>query len=280
MKQEQIRTFSINDINIGGTAKPVLIAGPCVIESYEATRVLAEQLQDIAARVGMQLVFKASYDKANRTSADSYRGPGLQEGLSVLQRIRRELSVPVVSDVHRHEEILPAAEVLDMLQVPAFLCRQTDFIIDIARAGKPVNIKKGQFMAPEAMRMVFAKAAGTGNHKLMVTERGVSFGYNNLVADMRSLVIMRQYGYPVVFDATHSVQLPGAQGVASGGDRRFVAPLARAAAAVGIDALFLEVHADPDRALCDGPNSLRLSDLELLLQQVLHVAAGPFAESL
>lgn len=258
---------------IGGGMPLVLIAGPCVIESEGRTLACAERITDMAARAGVSVVFKASYDKANRTSLTSFRGPGLKAGLGILARVRERLGVPVLSDVHRFEEIQPAAEVLDVLQVPAFLSRQTDFITAVARTGRAVNIKKGQFLAPHDVGPVLEKAASTGNHDILITERGASFGYNNLVVDMRGLVIMRETGYPVVFDATHSVQLPGGQGSASGGDRRFVAPLARAAAAVGVDALFLEVHENPDAALCDGPNSVALADLPELLEAVVTIAA-------
>ena len=249
-----------------------LIAGPCVIEGERQAMDCARALKGIAVAAGMPFIFKASYDKANRTSLASFRGPGLKAGLAVLRAIREELGVPVLSDVHRFEEIAPASEVLDVLQIPAFLCRQTDFITAVAGAGKAVNIKKGQFLAPHDILPALEKAASTGNRNIFLTERGSSFGYNNLVVDMRGLVIMRDFGFPVVFDATHSVQLPGGRGTASGGDRRFVAPLARAAAAAGVDALFLEVHENPDAALCDGPNSLALSDVPELLTAVMRIA--------
>ena len=256
---------------MGGGQPLVLIAGPCVIEGEREAFSAASKLKDIAAAVGMPFIFKASYDKANRTSLTSYRGPGLKAGLEILKGIKDEFSLPVLSDVHRFEQIGPAAEVLDVLQIPAFLCRQTDFIIEVASAGKTVNIKKGQFLAPYDIMPVLEKAASTGNQNIMVTERGSCFGYNNLVVDMRGLIIMRTMGYPVVFDATHSVQLPGGQGIASGGDRQFVAPLARAAVAAGVDALFLEVHENPDAALCDGPNSVLMTDLPELLRQILNI---------
>lgn len=252
----------------------VLIAGPCVIEGERETLSCAARIRDTAARAGVPVVFKASYDKANRTSRTSFRGPGLKSGLAILRKVREQFGMPVLSDVHRFEEIEPAAEVLDILQIPAFLSRQTDFITAAAGAGRAVNIKKGQFLAPHDMGPVLEKASSTGNHNILITERGSSFGYNNLVVDMRGLVIMRETGYPVVFDATHSVQLPGGQGSSSGGDRRFVAPLARAAAAAGIDALFLEVHENPDAALCDGPNSVALADLPGLLEAVVTIAAA------
>jgi 2-dehydro-3-deoxyphosphooctonate aldolase (KDO 8-P synthase) len=265
------RAIAIGNITLGGDNPLVLIAGPCVIESEKSTLDAASRLKQIAAGLGMPFIFKSSFDKANRSSARSYRGPGLKEGLRILGRVGRELGLPVLSDVHRFEEIGPAAEVLDVLQIPAFLCRQTDFVTEVARTGKVVNIKKGQFLAPWDIKNAAEKAASTGNDKIVITERGVSFGYNNLVADMRALPIMRGLGYPVVFDATHSVQLPGAGGAASSGDRKFVPHLTRAATAAGIDALFMEVHECPDKALCDGPNMLSLDDLPPLLKQVREI---------
>ena len=266
------REISIGPVTIGGNSL-VLIAGPCVIEpDHQRTVALATRLRDIAAEADIPFVFKASYDKANRTSINAYRGPGLDAGLELLQTIRQSLHVPVMSDIHAVSEVTPAAAVLDILQIPAFLCRQTDLVCAAAASGKPLNIKKGQFLAPGDMRYVIAKARSTGNDQIMVTERGVSLGYNNLVVDMRSLVQMRDFGCPVIFDATHSVQLPGGEEGASGGERRFVAPLCRAAAAVGIDALFLEVYEDPDSAPCDGPNALRTDDLPELLAQVKRIA--------
>lgn len=265
------REVKAGSVTIGGGNPLVLIAGPCVIEGEKAAFAAAEKLKTIASEAGIELVFKASYDKANRTSLTSYRGPGLKPGLDILKGIKDEFNLPILSDVHRFEEIGPAADVLDVLQVPAFLCRQTDFIIEVARAGKTVNIKKGQFLAPHDIMPLIDKAASTGNHNIIITERGSCFGYNNLVVDMRGLVVMRAMGYPVVFDATHSVQLPGGQGTASGGDRQFVAPLARAAVAAGIDALFLEVHENPDAALCDGPNSVLISELPELLRRILNI---------
>jgi 2-dehydro-3-deoxyphosphooctonate aldolase (KDO 8-P synthase) len=249
----------------------VLIAGPCVIESERSTLEAAERLKTITTDLGIPFVFKSSFDKANRSSVKSFRGPGLKEGLRILRRVSQEFKVPLLSDIHRFEEIAAASEVLDILQIPAFLCRQTDFVVEASKSGKVINIKKGQFMAPWDIRNAAEKAASTGNDKIIITERGVSFGYNNLVADMRSLPIMREMGYPVVFDATHAVQLPGAGGTASSGDRKFVPHLARAAAAAGIDALFMEVHACPDKALCDGPNMLSLDELPALLKQVQEI---------
>ena len=219
------------------------------------------------------MIFKSSYDKANRSSLDSYRGPGMEKGLRILERVKRELEIPVLADVHRFEEVAPAAAVLDILQVPAFLCRQTDFVLAIAATGKVINVKKGQFLAPWDMRNVVEKIQATGNHSILLTERGASFGYNNLVSDLRGLVIMRATGYPVVFDVTHSLQLPGGLGTSSGGQRDFIPPLARAAAAVGIDALFMEVHPHPEEALCDGPNSQPFEGLKPLLEQVMAIDA-------
>jgi len=261
------REINVRGIPIGGNKPFVLIAGPCVIESESATLEAASRLKQMTAELGIPFIFKSSYDKANRSSVKSYRGPGLNQGLKVLGRVATELDIPVLSDVHRFEEIVPAAEVLDVLQIPAFLCRQTDFVMAVARTGKVVNIKKGQFLAPWDIRNAAEKAAATGNDRIIITERGVSFGYNNLVADMRALPIMRGFGYPVMFDATHSVQLPGAGGAASSGDRKFVPHLTRAAVAAGVDALFMEVHACPDKALCDGPNMLALDELPALLRQ-------------
>ncbi|MCE5266195.1 MAG: 3-deoxy-8-phosphooctulonate synthase [Deltaproteobacteria bacterium] len=269
-----MRKIQVGQIEIGGGSPLVLIAGPCVIEDEETTVKIARELKRVTADLGIPLIFKASYDKANRTSRDAYRGPGLTRGLEILKRIREEFSLPVLSDVHRFEEIEPAAAILDVVQVPAFLCRQTDFIVEIARRAKTVNIKKGQFLAPWDAVNIVEKTAMAGNDRVMLTERGVSFGYNNLVVDFRSLPILRKTGYPVIFDATHSVQLPGGAGSASGGDREMVPCLARAAVAAGIDGLFFEVHPDPDRALCDGPNSLKLSTLPALLATLMKIDAA------
>ncbi|MDS4013374.1 MAG: 3-deoxy-8-phosphooctulonate synthase [Candidatus Accumulibacter sp.] len=251
-----------------GLEQPLfLIAGPCTAESLELCLEVAGQLKEVCARLALPYVFKASYDKANRTSGRSPRGPGLDEGLRILAEVRRQIGVPVLTDVHREEDIRAVAEVVDVLQTPAFLCRQTDFIEAVAAAGRPVNIKKGQFLAPGDMRNVVAKAqaAGGSEARIMVCERGASFGYNNLVADMRSLAIMRETACPVVFDATHAVQLPGGQGSVSGGQREFVPVLARAAVAVGIAGLFMETHPRPEQALSDGPNSWPLQRMESLL---------------
>ena len=267
------RSVAIADIKIGGKNPLVLIAGPCVIESEDATFRLARQLKAIAQKLGFPFIFKASYDKANRTSFHSYRGPGLKEGLKILAAIKKRVGVPVLSDVHEASEVLPASQVLDVIQIPAFLCRQTDLIMAAARQGKPVNIKKGQFLSPSEIAPIIQKATAAQNRRILITERGTTFGYNNLVVDMRSLVIMRKFGFPVIFDATHSVQLPGAKGQASGGEREFISPLALAAAAVGIDGLYLEVHPNPDEALCDGPNSLRLSEVTALLRKIKKITA-------
>ena len=258
----------IGDIRVGGGRPLSLIAGSCVIESRDSALRHATFLRDLTRRLDVPFIYKSSYDKANRTSLESFRGPGLDEGLRILQDVRCEVGVPVLTDVHEPDQIGPVCEVADIVQIPAFLCRQTDFVAGVARAAKVVNVKKGQFLAPWDIRNVVAKIVAAGNTNVLLTERGVSFGYNNLVSDMRSLVIMRESGFPVVFDATHSLQLPGGLGQASGGDRQFIAPLARAGAAVGVDALFMEVHEDPDRALSDGPTSFPLAGLEELLRAV------------
>jgi 2-dehydro-3-deoxyphosphooctonate aldolase (KDO 8-P synthase) len=260
-----MKPIRVGRLVIGGDAPFVLIAGPCVIEDEKKTLEIAGNLKEVTGKLGIPLIFKASYDKANRTANDAFRGPGLTRGLEILKRVRQAFSIPVLSDVHRFEEIDAAADVLDVLQIPALLCRQTDFVSAVARKARAVNIKKGQFIAPWDAAHILEKSAAAGNVNLMVTERGFSFGYNNLVVDFRSFPILRAMGYPVIFDATHSVQLPGASGKASGGDRRMVPGLARAAVAAGIDGLFFEVHPDPDRALCDGPNSLAMESLPDLL---------------
>jgi 2-dehydro-3-deoxyphosphooctonate aldolase (KDO 8-P synthase) len=261
-----VREIKINDKVIFGGARPfVLIAGPCVIESLNGTLKIAEAVKKIAARRGVPFVFKASFDKANRTSIRSFRGPGLYEGLKVLSQVKSRLGVPVLSDVHDAGQAQAAGEILDIIQIPAFLCRQTDLIVAAARTGKIVNVKKGQFMAPWDVNGIVQKMEEAGNRKLLLTERGVSFGYNNLVTDFRSLPLMRASGYPVVFDATHSVQKPGGLGTSSGGESRFIPLLARCAVAAGIDAIFLETHPNPSRALSDGPNTLALKNLDGLL---------------
>jgi 2-dehydro-3-deoxyphosphooctonate aldolase (KDO 8-P synthase) len=256
------------NVVIGRGAPLALISGPCVIEDYETTRRIAATLKDITNKLEIPFVFKASYDKANRTAVTSYRGPGLDDGLKVLAEIKKEFKIPILSDVHRISEIPAAARVLDIIQIPAFLCRQTDVIIAVARSGKVVNIKKGQFLAPWDMANVVEKITSAGNHNILITERGTMFGYNNLVVDFRGFMIMRQTGYPVVFDATHSVQLPGGAGTSSGGQRDYAPMLARAAVAAGVDGIFMEVHPDPDQALCDGPNSLKLDTIYDLLSQL------------
>jgi len=249
-----------------GLDRPLfLIAGPCVIESEQLALDTAGQLKDITGRLGIPFIYKSSFDKANRSSYQSYRGPGLEEGLKILEKIKTQIGVPVLTDVHEYTPLEEVATIADVLQTPAFLCRQTDFIQNVARQGKPVNIKKGQFLAPWDMRNVVAKARMAGNDHLMVCERGASFGYNNLVSDMRGLMVMRATGCPVVFDATHSVQLPGGQGNSSGGQREFVPVLARAAVAAGIAGIFMETHPDPDQALSDGLNAWPLGRMESLL---------------
>jgi len=265
------REIDAGGVRIGGGAPLALIAGPCVIESEANTLEAAERLKRIAADLSIALIFKSSYDKANRSSVTSFRGPGITAGLRVLSRVKQELGLPVLSDVHRFEEIAPAAEVLDVIQIPAFLSRQTDLLVAAAKTGRVVNIKKGQFLAPWDIKNAIGKVESTGNRNILITERGVSFGYNNLVVDMRALPILRGFGYPVVFDATHSVQIPGGAGTASSGDRQFVAPLTRAAVAAGVDALFMEVHACPDKALCDGPNMVSLDELPGLLRQAQEI---------
>ena len=256
------------NIRVGDGQPLVILAGPCVVEELDICRRIAETALKACDSLGLPYIFKASFDKANRTSISSYRGHGIHEGLATLAKIREEFGCPVITDVHEPEQCAIAAEVVDVLQIPAFLCRQTDLLLAAGATGKPVNVKKGQFLAPEDMRTVIEKVKSTGNERILLTERGTSFGYHNLVVDMRSLVIMRQLGQPVVFDATHSVQLPGGQGNSSGGNREYIEPLARAATAVGIDALFLETHPDPAQALSDGANSLRLADLPALLKSI------------
>jgi len=274
------REVRVGSITIGGRRPLALIGGPCAIENEKHALMTAERLVAITAERKVPFIYKSSYDKANRSSVRSYRGPGLVDGLRILKKVRDAVGVPVLSDIHQVSEVAPAAEVLDVLQIPAFLCRQTDLVLAAAGSGKPVNVKKGQFMAPADMKNVVDKVVSAGQHALLLTERGASFGYNNLVVDMRGLEIMRELGYPVVFDATHSVQLPGGAGERSGGERRYVQGLARAAVAFGVDALFMEMHEDPDRTmadgrpLSDGPNMLRIDDLPRLLDQLLAIRAG------
>jgi 2-dehydro-3-deoxyphosphooctonate aldolase (KDO 8-P synthase) len=267
------REIAINGIKIGAGRPLVLVAGPCVIESEAATLRHAERLMTICNGLSIPLIFKASYDKANRTSIGGFRGPGIRDGLKILAKVKDSLGLAVLSDIHSIEQVAPAAEVLDVLQIPAFLCRQTDLIVAAAQSGRVINIKKGQFLAPWDMKNVAAKAVAAGNENIILTERGASFGYNNLVVDMRTFPIMRSTGFPVIFDATHSVQLPGGQGECSGGQREYVEYLSRAAVAAGIDGIFMEVHEDPDKALCDGPNSIPLNELPALLKMLKSIDA-------
>ena len=260
---------------MAGPGQPLLLlAGPCVLESEELAWQVAAAMKKVCLELGINYVFKASFDKANRTSLNSFRGPGLDKGLRALARIREEIGVPVVSDVHEVNQVERAAEVLAILQIPAFLCRQTDLLVAAAKSGRPVNIKKGQFVSPWDMKYAVDKVRAAGGQNILLTERGSSFGYNNLVVDMRALPVLRGLGCPVIFDATHSVQLPGGAGGSSGGQREFIAPLARAAMAVGVDGLFMEVHPDPAKALCDGPNSWPLDQVTPLLRQLLAIRAA------
>jgi 2-dehydro-3-deoxyphosphooctonate aldolase (KDO 8-P synthase) len=258
----------IDHIPIGDNHPLLIIAGPCVIEDEAITLYTAEKLKGICSSIGLPLLFKSSFDKANRTSLGSYRGPGIERGLRILSEVRKKFGIPVISDIHSVEQVRTASQVLDVLQIPAFLCRQTDLILAASETGMPVSIKKGQFLAPWDMKNLVDKFTSTGNRRLLITERGSSFGYNNLVVDYRGLPIMRSLGCPVIFDVTHSLQLPGGQGQCSGGQREFAGPLARAAVAVGVDGLFMEVHPEPDKALCDGPNMLSLDTLPQLLKEV------------
>lgn len=266
------KKIKIGNVVVGGNNPLVFIAGPCVIETEEATLKIAKKLKEVSESLNIPLIFKSSYDKANRTSIKSYRGPGIEEGLRILEKVRKETSLPIISDIHSLEEIPHASEVLDVLQIPAFLCRQTDLILSASRTNKPVNIKKGQFLAPWDVKNIIEKFTSTGNHNVLVTERGTSFGYNNLVVDMRSIPIMQSFGYPVLFDATHGVQLPGGRGGTSGGQREFIAPLARAAVSVGCNAVFMEVHECPDKALCDGPNMLSLDEFLSLVRELKEIS--------
>jgi 2-dehydro-3-deoxyphosphooctonate aldolase (KDO 8-P synthase) len=268
------KLVKIGDLEVGAGRPLAVIAGPCVIESKESALKHAARLKEACDRVGVPYIFKSSFDKANRSSGKSYRGPGLEVGLEILAEVKKKIGVPVLTDVHEKEQVGPAKDVIDILQIPAFLCRQTDFVLAVAESRRVVNVKKGQFLAPWDMANVVEKILSTGNDKILLTERGVSFGYNNLVSDMRSLVVMRELGYPVVFDATHSLQLPGGLGHASGGERKFIPYLARAGVAAGVDVLFMEVHEDPDHALSDGPNSLALADFENLLRVVKEIDAA------
>lgn len=261
----------VGNFTIGGAAPLALLAGPCVLESLERSLLIGRTVKEICGRLGINYVFKASFDKANRSSFHSFRGPGLEKGLAWLKTIKEELGVPVVTDIHESYQAAPAAEVADILQIPAFLCRQTDLLHAAAQTGRVVNVKKGQFLAPDDMRNVVDKLHESGCDQLMLTERGASFGYHNLVVDMRSLPIMRSFGYPVIFDGTHSVQLPGGNGTSSSGNREYVEYLVRAAVGVGIDALFLEVHDNPEEALSDGANMVYLDKLEDLLKEALAI---------
>jgi 2-dehydro-3-deoxyphosphooctonate aldolase (KDO 8-P synthase) len=262
---EKQREIKLRNFVIGNNRPLVLICGPCVIESESHALAMAEQITRITGEVGVPFVFKASFDKANRTSISSFRGPGLEKGLRILQKVKEEMRVPVLSDVHNEGQVDRAAEILDIIQIPALLCRQTDLVTKVAHKGLIVNVKKGQFLAPWDMKEVIQKIESEGNDKLLLTERGTCFGYNNLISDMRSLILMRDFGYPVVFDASHSVQLPGGLGYASGGHSKFIPPLSRAAASVGIAGLFIEVHDNPTTAKCDGSNALDIKFLKELL---------------
>ncbi|MGQ9647123.1 MAG: 3-deoxy-8-phosphooctulonate synthase [Thermodesulfobacteriota bacterium] len=257
----------IGEIRIGEGNPLLLIAGPCVIENEEITLETARGLKEICTDLNIPFIFKSSFDKANRTSLSSFRGPGIEKGLKILDDIRKKLSVVIMSDIHSTDQVEPASEVLDVLQIPAFLCRQTDLILSSSKTGKPVNVKKGQFLSPWDVKNIVEKFVSTGNANLLITERGTSFGYNNLVVDFRGIPVIRSFGYPVIFDVTHSLQLPGGEGNRSGGQRDFAAPLMRAGVAAGVDGLFIEVHPEPDRALCDGPNMIPLAEVQGLLKQ-------------
>ncbi len=265
------KDFTPNGLFIGANVPFFLIAGPCVIENESTTLEIAGFLKSMGESLGIPIIFKASYDKANRTSLNSYRGPGAEEGLDILRKVKNRFQLPLLSDVHRPAEIEKAATVLDVIQIPAFLCRQTDLIVAVAKTGVTVNIKKGQFISPYEMGPITEKVTESGNRKLLITERGYSFGYNNLVVDMRSLAIMSRLGFPIVFDATHSVQLPGGAGNSSGGQREFVDCLAKAAVAAGANGVFMEVHPDPDHALCDGPNSMPLDTVGRLVKTLKQI---------
>ncbi len=268
------RIVRIGKISVGQGQRLTLIAGPDVIESESSALRHAEAISRLAARFGFPYIFKCSYDKANRTSVKSYRGPGLKKGLKVLAKVKKEIGVPVTSDIHCVDQVKPAAEVLDLLQVPAFLCRQTDLLVAVGRTGRAINVKKGQFLSPSDMKPVIEKIESTGNRKILLTERGTTFGYNMLVNDMRSLGVLRKFNYPVVFDAGHSSQIPGGLGSASGGQSEFIPLLARAAVAAGCDALFVEVHENPAKALCDGPSSLPLKKLPQMLEQLAAIQSA------
>ena len=261
-----IKRIKLGNFEIGGD-KLTILAGPCAIESQDILNKTAEKLKTVTEKLGINYVFKSSFDKANRSSIDSFRGPGLDKGLEMLAKVKKEFNLPIVTDIHTPDQAAAAAEVADILQIPAFLCRQTDLLVAAAKTGKIVNIKKGQFLAPEQMKPLIKKVEDSGNTNILVTDRGTSFGYNNLVVDFRGIQIMQDFGYPVVFDATHSVQLPGANGTSSGGDRRFVPLLAKSAMAAGANVLFFEVHPEPDCAKCDGPNMIPLEKAEVLFKK-------------
>lgn len=265
MRGMNMKRIKLNNFEIG-VDKLTILAGPCAIESQEILNKTAEKLKEITTKLDINFVFKSSFDKANRSSINSFRGPGLEKGLTMLEKVKKEFDIPIVTDIHTPDQAAATAEVADILQIPAFLCRQTDLLVAAAKTGKIVNIKKGQFLAPEQMGPLIKKVEDSGNNNILVTDRGTSFGYNNLVVDFRGIPIMQSFGYPVVFDATHSVQLPGANGCSSGGDRRFVPVLAKAAMAAGANVLFFEIHPDPDKALCDGPNMVALDKAEELFE--------------
>ena len=286
MTENDVRVAKVGNAVTVGSGKPLtLIAGPCVIESRDLVFEVAEAVNAICKKLGVQYIFKASFDKANRTSASTFRGPGVTAGLAVLQEVKDKLGLPVLTDIHESSHVEQVAEVVDVLQIPAFLCRQTDLLMAAAATGKAINVKKGQFLSPQEMSQVAQKLRTAGVENLLLTERGNSFGYNTLVVDFRSLPQLQSFGCPVIFDATHSVQQPGGQGGTSGGQREYVAPLARAAVAVGVDGLFMEIHPNPDKALSDGPNMLPLHRLEPLLKQLLAIRAplietGPMTSSI
>lgn len=267
------RKIRIGNITIGGGGPLAFIAGPCVIENEKITLLIAERLSEFSQKHKVPLIFKSSYDKANRSSVSSYRGPGIRDGLKVLKKVKEKFGLMILSDVHSPDEVVASAPVLDIIQIPAFLCRQTDMILAAAKSGRPVNIKKGQFLAPNDVKNIIEKARSAGNDDIMITERGVSFGYNNLVVDMRSIPIMQGFGIPVIYDATHSVQLPGGLGTRSGGQREFIEPLSKAAVAAGCDAVFMEVHEDPEKALCDGPNMLDLKSFFKLARKLMELSS-------
>jgi 2-dehydro-3-deoxyphosphooctonate aldolase (KDO 8-P synthase) len=265
------REIKIGKLKIGGDNPLFLIAGPCVIESKDSLLNQAGKIKEIADSAGLPFIFKSSYDKANRTSLKSYRGPGAKEGLKLLKRVKKEFGIPVLSDIHTKEEVKLAQDVLDVIQIPALLCRQTDLIVEAAKSKRTINIKKGQFLSPFDVKFIIDKITSCGNHNILITERGTIFGYNNLVSDLRSIPIMKKFGYPVVYDASHSTQMPGGLGERSAGKREFIPYLARAATACGSDGIFIEVHARPDKALCDGPNMLKLKELKKLLIELKQI---------